>query len=159
MKTLLASLALLLLCSTTRGFAQPGDDGPGAGRRELPLRELRATMQLTDTQVQSLGDIRRESQKSMIDLRSSIQKKRIDLRAIMASDKPVRADVERLAREIADLQVNQRMLMFDGDQKVMQVLTPEQQKKWKELREERGQRFRRGMKEEMRGGRQRKGRD
>lgn len=157
MKTLLASLALLLACSTTPLFSQPGDDDPRP-RREMAPQMLKEKLNLTDAQMKSLGDIRRDAQKAMIDTRSAIAKKRVDLRALMATDAPARTDVERLTREIADLQVAQRMHLFDTDQKVMQVLTPEQQTKWKEMRGERMERFREGMRDRMGRGMQRRGR-
>lgn len=157
MKTLLASLALLIACCTSPLLAQPGDGDPRP-RRDMSPQLLKEKLNLTDAQLKSLGDIRRDAQKTMIDTRSTIAKKRVDMRALMATDAPARADVERLTREIADLQVAQRMQMFDTDQKVLQVLSPEQQTKWKELRGERMDRFREGMRDRMGRGMQRRGR-
>lgn len=157
MKTLLASLALLIACSASILVAQPGDGDSRPGRDMSP-QLLKKKLNLTDAQMKSLGDIHRDAQKVMIDTRSAIAKKRIDMRALMAADAPARADVERLTREIADLQVAQRMHRFDTDQKVLQVLSAEQQTKWKEFRGERMGRFHEGMRDRMGRGMQRRGR-
>lgn len=114
----------------------------GHGRKQL-LKEL----QLTAEQMKKIKDIRMKTAKEMIDLSSAMKKKRLDMRGIMDADAPKRSDVEKLTRELADLQVQIRMLGFDTRMGIMNVLTDEQKAKFKELAAER----RDGMKMKFRG--------
>ncbi|MFZ1730746.1 MAG: Spy/CpxP family protein refolding chaperone, partial [Bacteroidota bacterium] len=93
-------------------------------------------------------------QKQMIDIRAALQKKQIDMKAMVENDASDRAAFERLSREIADLQVQQKLAMFDADKKVVKNLNPEQQEQWKEIKSKRMQkRMHRGQRpnQEMRG--------
>jgi Spy/CpxP family protein refolding chaperone len=98
-----------------------------------------------------MKEIRSATQKEMIDLRADMQKKRIDLKEIHSADAPDRPAFERLTRGIADLQVKQKLLLFDSREKVMAKLTAEQKEKFKELKEHRPMMQGKGMKGNMRG--------
>lgn len=129
MKTLLLALAMILLASSGLQ-AQPGPEA-GAWKK----------MNLSEEQKSTLKDIRANTQKQMIDLRASLQKKRVDLRAMMDADNPDRSAFERLNREIADLQVQQKLLLFDADRDVSNALDPAQLEQWKEIKERRLKQF------------------
>lgn len=142
MKAIIFAAALLLMSSAAI-LAQPGPD-TGAWKK----------MNLTEEQKSTLKSIRSETQKQMIDIRASLQKKRIDMKEMVDGESGDRAAFERLSREIADLQVQQKMLLFDTDQKVMKNLNPEQQKMWKEMKAKRmhkAMRRGRGPGQQMRG--------
>jgi len=91
-------------------------------------------LELTAEQQKKIKDIVRAQRKQMIDLRASIQKKRIDLRAITDSETPDRRAFENLSKEIADIQLQQRLLLFDSRNDILKILTPEQRQQWKEIR-------------------------
>lgn len=133
MRSLLLSLLALLL-GTLPLSAQRGPD-----------RAMWKKMNLTEQQAQAIKDIRAQSQKQMIDLRAMINKHRVDLRTLREEDSPDRATFERLSREIADLQVRQKLLLFDADQAIITQLDEAQQQQWKSIKQSRGQRLERGM--------------
>jgi Spy/CpxP family protein refolding chaperone len=125
MKTIILAAAFLLL-ETGHVFAQPGSD-PGVWEK----------MNLSEDQRSELKQIRSDTRKQMIDLRANLQKKRVDMRSMMDSDTPDRVAFEKLSREMADIRLQQKMLLFDTDQSIMKNLNPEQQKLWKEMRQRR----------------------
>ncbi|MBR9977694.1 MAG: Spy/CpxP family protein refolding chaperone [Bacteroidetes bacterium] len=102
-------------------------------------------LNLTETQKSTLNTIRIESKKEMIDLRGEARKKQLDLREMRDSEHADRSTVERVVREIADLRVRQVMLLHDADVRINEVLTPEQQKKWREIKRMRLEKRMRGM--------------
>jgi Spy/CpxP family protein refolding chaperone len=73
----------------------------------------------------------------MIDIRSELQKTRVDLNDMKQSETRDRAAFEKLTRTMADLRVRQGLLLFDAHEKVLKQLTPEQQKMFKEMQQER----------------------
>jgi Spy/CpxP family protein refolding chaperone len=122
-------LAMILLLSFSAS-AQPG-----RGFREEGLRRLEK-LDLSSEQKSALKDAMREHRKKGIDLRAAVQKKRIDLKELMEAEKPDRKRYEALNKEIADVQLQQKMLLFDMRQSLMNILTPEQRKTWMESRGE-----------------------
>lgn len=136
-------LLALMFVAVTAGplYAQPGPgDGPhGRGARgDRPdLREQMEKLNLNDEQKDAMHDIRVSTKTRMIDIRADLQKKRLALAEIMRADAPDRAAYEQTAREISDLQLKQKMLLFDSRQEVMNVLTPEQQEEFRQMAEKR----------------------
>ncbi len=137
--------AVFLLLGAGPLFAQPGLEA-GAWKK----------MNLSDSQINTLKEIRSTTQKQMIDLRSALQKKRIDIRTVAETDDPDRSAFERLTREIADLQAQQKMLLFDADRAMSKNLNDDQLKIWKQIKQKRMARVMSGTQdrgERMRGGR------
>jgi Spy/CpxP family protein refolding chaperone len=144
----IAILLAVLLGSAS--MAQPG---------QIQRKEWKEKLNLTADQEKSVKEIKTKVAKDLIDLRSQVQKKRIDLREAATADSPDRAKVEKLMKEIADAQIQQKMLLFDTDQKILGLLKPEQKKVYQEIKDARregmqrrfmGQRGGKGM--GMRGG-------
>lgn len=127
--------AAILLMSTAAMFAQPGHEA-GAWKK----------MNLSEEQKTTLKALRSETQKQMIDIRASLQKKRIDMKEMVEGGTSDRTAFERLSREIAELQVQQKLAMFDADQKVVKNLNTDQQKQWQEIKMKRLQKHMSGMK-------------
>ena len=126
MKPIVIALTFLLLA------ASPVSSQWG-GQGKKNIRKAMEELQLTDEQKEALGDIRVATKKEMIDIRADIQKKRIELREIHRSENPDRAEFERLSRELADIQVRQKLLLFDSQQKMLQQLDADQQKTFMKL--------------------------
>lgn len=150
MRSLLLAL-LLLIASAGLLYAQPG----GRGERGRPgLREQMEKLDLTSEQRAAMRDIRVATQKNMIDLRADLQKKRIEMGELMQEDGVDRNRVEGLTREIADLQVRQKMLLFDSRHEVMKLLSAEQQEQFRELKSESREMRREKVKSRFRGERE-----
>jgi protein CpxP len=138
MRSILLAL-LLLIASGAVLYAQPG----GRGERGRPdLREQMEKLDLTPEQKAALRDIRVAMRKQMIDLRADLQKKRLEIGERMQEDAADRNTVEGLTREIADIQVRQKMLLFDSRQDIMKLLSEEQRQKFRDM-ERQGQTMRR----------------
>ncbi len=128
MTRLLFPLLAALLIFASAASAQPGrrSDTPGFRRLEK--------LGLSADQKSALKDAMRNHRKNMIDLRASASKKRLDIVALMEKESPDRQSFEKFSKEMADVQLQQRMLLFDMRQSLMNVLTPEQRKIWIESR-------------------------
>jgi Spy/CpxP family protein refolding chaperone len=148
MKRLLVILLLVAAACGNSLTAQPKDSPRGKAQEKLKL---------TDEQKTQMREIRAAVARDLIDVRATVQKKRLDLRQLLAQPVPERARVEALMKDIADVEVRQKMLLFDADQRIMKMLTPEQQKVWAELRLARLDGMRQHLRERMgrppRGGR------
>ena len=137
MRSRLMGLAVLALAAGTLAFAQQG-----TGQRVVVEKKVRGPekmdqmLNLTDEQEAKIEKLRGEMQRTMVQNRSKIQIARIDLRELMDADTPDRGAIEKKLKEISDLQVKQRMAMFDHRADVEKLLTPDQKKIWKEHRGE-----------------------
>jgi Spy/CpxP family protein refolding chaperone len=141
MKTLVLSvITVVLFTICTVGISNAQDKGPEKGRESgramkgmIQHRdEMIKKLKLTDQQKDKIKDLRTAFQMSIVDLRADLQKSRIDLKALKSKDNLNRDEVVAAvgkvnsSRDAISLAVANHM--FD----VYQVLTPEQQKIWKE---------------------------
>jgi len=108
-----------------RGFAMRRFE-----RRRLLMREL----DLTAEQREKIAGIRERQAKKAIHARADIQVAAMDLRRLMRAERPDKVAIERqidtIARMRADLHKSQVESMLEE----RSVLTPEQQKKLREMR-------------------------
>ncbi len=137
MRSRLMGLAVLALAASTLAFAQQG-----TGQRVMVEKKVRGPekmeqmLNLTDEQEAKIEKLRGEMQRTMVQNRSKIQIARIDLRELMDADTPDRGAIEKKFKEISDIQIKQRMAMFDHHADIEKLLTPDQKKIWKEHRGE-----------------------
>jgi Spy/CpxP family protein refolding chaperone len=108
-------------------------------------------LNLTSEQEKKFGKLQSEMQKEQIDLRSKMQSLRIDLRDMFREDNLNQGKIESKLDEIDKLQTKMRKNHLDFWFNINKILTPEQQKTWKEHRrmlgEGRGMRGGRGMRD------------
>lgn len=121
--TIIITVSLLFLSGAV--FSQPKREKSGEAMEKLNL---------TKEQKESMRDIRSKTAKQMIDIRADLQKKRIDMQTLTDGDAPNRAAVEKLSREIGELQLQQKMALFDADQSVQRILNDDQKKIWKDIK-------------------------
>jgi len=151
-------LAILLL-ATSIAFSQPGERQRGPrpdgqrGPREAVIRDL----QLTDAQKAQFKKLQVDHQRKQIQTESKIRLARLDLRDLFQADKPDKGAIEKALRAISDIQFQAKANHLDHWFAVHNMLTPEQQSKWKEHFEgtamrhgERRNDFRDRMRERMR---------
>jgi protein CpxP len=137
MRSRLMGLAVLALSASTLASAQQG-----TGQRVMVEKKVRGPekmeqmLNLTDEQEAKIEKLRGEMQRTMVQNRSKIQIARIDLRELMDADTPDRGAIEKKFKEISDIQIKQRMAMFDHHADIEKLLTPDQKKIWKEHRGE-----------------------
>jgi Spy/CpxP family protein refolding chaperone len=149
----------------------PQDDGsmidnmmPPQGQDELlpPGDEMMRTgfdggriieeLKLTSEQEKQFGKLESEMQKAQIDLRSQMQSMRIDLRDLFREDNPDQRKIESKLDEIDKLQTKTRKNHLDFWFNVNRMLTPDQQKIWKQHRMMMGEGMRMRDGHGMRGG-------
>ncbi len=121
-------LGLALIAAT--GFAQPGT-APRGQAGPPARRQMMERLNLTDQQKQDVGKLRAEFQKTMIAQRAKVQSLRVDLRTEIAAENPDRAAIEKTTQAISGIQAQMKMDLINHLFSVRALLTPEQQKTWK----------------------------
>ncbi len=126
MKKILMALFAVAFIAVGSVFAQPrsGDDFQSCLNR----------LNLTNEQQAQISKLRVQYEKDVIDLRASIAKARIDLRELLSAENYNRALIEKKMREISDLSLTLKLKRLDQWEGINKVLTPEQQKEWKQHR-------------------------
>jgi Spy/CpxP family protein refolding chaperone len=112
----------LLTASLAVAQPGPGPGGPAHGHDRWGMDMLK----LTDQQKTDLRALRSDLQKSMVKLT------RIDLREMVAVEKPDRPAIEKKVKDISALQTTAKLALVDHLFKVNAMLTPEQQKIFKQ---------------------------
>jgi Spy/CpxP family protein refolding chaperone len=122
-------------CEEGRGMG-PGE-GRGMGPRHFfgdPAR-MQEELGLTDEQVNKISAINLEHRKQMLTMREQIDPKRTHLRKLLLEENVDLGQVRQLLKEIADLQVEVRMLRIRHRMEIEKVLTTEQRSKLRAERE------------------------
>lgn len=126
----LTAAASLLMASLAS--AQPGTMGT---RPHEPMRmhqQLAERLGLTDSQKDQIGKLRLEHEKEMTELHAKIRIARLDMEELLAAEKLDRSAIEKKISAISDLEHSVKLKMLDHLFAVNALLTPEQQKVWKE---------------------------
>jgi Spy/CpxP family protein refolding chaperone len=131
MKRILGVLVLTLAFGAAGVMAQP-EPAPRAPMHPQMHWQMMAKLKLTDQQKQEMAKLRDEFQKKMIAQRARIQSLRVDLRSEIAADTPDRAAIEKTTKGISDLQAQEKMDLIDHLFAVRSMLTPDQQKIFKQ---------------------------
>jgi Spy/CpxP family protein refolding chaperone len=142
---LLSAVALAATIAVSQ--QQPGaQSGQRMGlRRDVvrPRAQMAEKLNLTDQQKLDMQKLRIEMQRKNIPLQSQIRLARLEIQQLMLADKPDRAKLEKWMREVSDLQLQIKLNGLDHMFAMKNLLTPEQQKLWKEQRGGQGMQQRR----------------
>ncbi|MBW7887779.1 MAG: periplasmic heavy metal sensor [Bacteroidetes bacterium] len=122
MKSRFFFFAVLLFSFSFALFSQPMN-GPRRGVNQLNL---------TDQQKDQFQKIHFDTQKKNIELTAKLATARVDLKQMLLGDKQEKSAVEKKLKEISDLQVSLKMNRFNDWTECNKILTPEQQKIWKQ---------------------------
>ena len=125
----LAALTLFL------PFAVQAQPEPAHRENRGPSRMQERIFQrlgLSDAQKEQVMKLRLENQKEQTELMAKIRIARLDLREMLLADKPDRSALEKKITAISDLQNQEKLNMLHHLFAVYDLLTPEQQKKWKD---------------------------
>jgi len=118
-----------------------GRHGFGGGLGLLGLAHnsrLRAYLNLTDQQVDRLHQISVDSEKASVKTRADLELRRIELRELWRADNPDHDAVMKKVQEISELRGQMMKQHMETLLTARSVLTPEQQKKLRFFRENRG---------------------
>jgi Spy/CpxP family protein refolding chaperone len=99
-------------------------------------------LNLTDDQINNLKDIQYNFQKIVIGLRADMQSSRLELRHLMMQDKPDQNAIANLVDKIGETQKKLLKQRIDKRLAMKAILTPDQLKKFMQMR---GDRMGRGM--------------
>lgn len=145
----LAVFVATLACAAS-AFAQP-PRGPMPQRAMVPPHEaIIQQLNLTETQQDQMKKLRLDLMKKQTALRSKVQTLRLEIQEQFLADKIDRAGIEKNLKAISDAQHQMKLNMLAHWFDVNAMLTPEQQKIWKNAPMAIGQQVRQGMKEGMR---------
>lgn len=92
-------------------------------------------LNLTDDQINSMKDIQYNFQKAIIGLRADLKTSRLELRHQMTQDKPDQQQISMLVDKIGETQKQLLKQEIDRKLAVKAILTPEQLKKFLQMRE------------------------
>lgn len=124
---------LLMTAIHVEAPAQPPGDGKGRMERFRDARQgLVEKLNLTDAQAEQFKKLRLDHQRKMLQNRNKLSEARLDLKALYLADKPDRGAIEKALKAISDLQHQQKLAMVEHWFAVNALLSPEQQKLWKE---------------------------
>lgn len=106
--------------------------GRGAGMREQrgPLR-LAEELNLTDAQKKEMQKLATALQKKNIPIRSQIELARVEIREQFTADKPDRAQIEKLMKQVSDLELQLKLNHLDHQFAVRGILDKDQLKQWR----------------------------
>ncbi|MEK9138497.1 MAG: periplasmic heavy metal sensor, partial [Bacteroidota bacterium] len=93
---------------------------------------LRDALNLTDQQESQVKKLHLDLEKKQVQVHSKIHLARLDMKEIYLSDKADRSGLEKLLKQVSDLQYQLKMNHLDFWFAVNGILTPEQQKIWKQ---------------------------
>ena len=139
----------MIAAAVSLSFAQPGlGPGPNAGPNARSMRqEMKAKLNLTEAQETQMQKLRFDLEKKQTTVQSKIKLLRIDMKELLAGENPEKNAIEKKMKEVSDLQLQEKLNVLDHMFTVKGILTPEQQKIWKQHMKQMGPE----MKERMMG--------
>ncbi len=135
------TLALVILLSfglMTIGYSQNQMQMNGPGRQMNRMERTQKAglikkLNLTDQQKEKIRSFKFDFQKKMIDLKANLQKSRLDLKELREDNTINRKDVIAAVEKINNNRDAISLAVANHMMDVYEVLTPEQQKIWKEM--------------------------
>lgn len=148
MNTYVALLFSLLITATA--VAQPGKGAMHRPHTPPHHEALIQKLNLTEVQQTQMKKLHLDLMKKQTGLRSKIQTLKLEIQEQFLADKVDRVAIEKNLKAINDVQHQLKMNMLDHWFQVNAILTPEQQKIWKEAPSMFGMRMREGFHQSMR---------
>ncbi len=129
--TMLSTLVLGFVFVFSTAFGRQGErPKPGPFHQGI-VNDLN----LTDSQKKDVEKLNTDFAKQRVDQQAKIKTAQIDLHSLMKADAPSKEAIEKKIGEIADLQAQNRVLGVEHWFAVNKLLTPDQQKIWKNVLE------------------------
>lgn len=131
MKKASVIFAAILLALPTLAFAQP----PGMrGQRDRMMdrhENLMHDLNLTDQQELQVKKLHLDLERKQAQIQSKIRLAHLDLKEMYLSDKLDRSSIEKSVSQISDLQKQMKLNFVGFWFSVTEILTPDQQKAWR----------------------------
>jgi Spy/CpxP family protein refolding chaperone len=143
-RTLLAAMMAAVIVSPSLGQPGPGHkQGPGRecepgrcecrGEGQMPRHgAMMEMLKLTDQQKGQMEKLRTELEKKQVTVHGRIAVLRVEMKELFQAENPDRNAIEKKMKEVSDLQHQLKVNGLDHMFAVKGILTPEQQKTWKE---------------------------
>jgi len=128
----MAVFLVVLAAGVSFAWSQPMMKERMMKERGEHRREMMADLQLTDEQQAQMQKLHLQLEKKQAGIESEIKLKRLDLKEELLGANPDQAKIEKNIRAINDLQLQMKLTMVDHVFKAKAMLTPEQQKKFKQ---------------------------
>ncbi len=125
MKIILVVTIALLMAFSVRLAAQPDEMNA--------YHKVIGKLNLTEAQKKDVDKIRFDTEKQSIAQRAKLASARVDLRQLLKAETPDKSVIEKKLNEIADLGVQQHMIRVDAWFSINKLLTPDQQKTWRQV--------------------------
>lgn len=100
-----------------------------------PAARLMKKLNLTDQQQSDVGKLMVDHAKKMVDQKAKLANAIIDLKVLLKAQEPQQSAIDKKIREIADLKVQEQSMRLNMWFAVNKILTPDQQKLWKQALE------------------------
>ncbi len=117
-------------------FAQSGMDNDSDARPRRGARQDRMAMaeklNLSEKQQSQMDKLRIDKQKKQVALQGKIRLLRVEIQELYLPENPDRNAIEKKMKEVSDLQHQAKVAALDHMFAVRTILTPEQQKLWKQ---------------------------
>jgi len=127
MKKIIGLVIIVLLTFTVLVYGQMGE----CKKHDIIIKQLK----LTGDQEKDIQKIILEMKKQMIDQKAKMQKSQLDLEETLKAETPDKSAIEDKIKEMSDLRVRMHLMKVDSWFDVNKLLTPEQQKIWRQALE------------------------
>ena len=123
--------ALCSLFALTTAYSQ-NPQRTNFGPRHARMVE---SLKLSDSQKKDFENLNTDFAKQRVEQQAKIKVAGIELHSLLQADAPDRSAIQKKVGEISDLQAQNRMLRVDHWFAINKILTPDQQKIWKDVLE------------------------
>jgi Spy/CpxP family protein refolding chaperone len=130
--TRIAVFFIVLAAGVTFASSQPMMKDRMMKERGEYRREMMEDLQLTDEQQVQMQKLHLQLEKKQAGIESEMKLKRLDLKEELIGANPDQSKIEKSIKAINDLQLQMKLTMVDHVFKAKAMLTPEQQKKFKQ---------------------------
>ncbi len=128
------SVFMLLVFGFTWVVAQDEDPAPSFQERMGgPGFQMMERLKLTDEQKKEMEKMRFDMAKQAIDRQAKIKTARVEILQLFRADNPDKAAIEKKINEVSQLQTQGKIAHLNHWFAVNKMLTPEQQKIWKDI--------------------------
>ena len=143
-KALVMAIALPLTLGSASALAYGGGGHNGGKHNGCDMQDGRKAfraLDLTDAQQEEMKSLREANRSAMMaqrqGQRAAMQTNHDQMQALMLADNFDDAAVRKLAKQMSADQAEHRMTMLENRHKMLNILTPEQKEKYKQLQSDR----------------------